>query len=360
MSLIKGSPDDNSDPKQRTNGLSNNLHKIGKNSQKGVESHNGNGLNNNHEEYKMDIKTNGNDKVAEDDPLTGHRRWDVVEGSKESFQPRWAQRFASTNFFMVIFLLAYVLQGIPTIFLTNFLWTPCMLPGCYFTYFVSVITTIEKLFHIKSASIALLLNFSEIGQICTSLFLTYFAGRGHRPRWIACGMFLFSIAAFGSVSPHFMFGSKLYNRGALAKSESLSVGQNSFLLNHSGEKASLENINNSLCLAQDVYNNLTQLDPCKFESLLPTFTHVSQFTFVCSLFWKEQSRSQHGSEVSCACYTGSKSLGHRNWPDGNCDARHSIHWRQREVQTVATLHGDNDWRKSSRSSSRLLSWIDLH
>lgn len=130
---------------------------------------------------------------------------------------------------------------------------------------MSVITTLEKLFHIKSATIALLLNFSEIGQICTSLFLTYFAGRGHRPRWIACGMFLFSIAAFGSVSPHFMFGSKLYNRGALAKSESHSLGQNSFLLNHSGEKASLEGINNSLCLAEDVFRNLTQPVPCKFK-----------------------------------------------------------------------------------------------
>lgn len=129
---------------------------------------------------------------------------------------------------------------------------------------MSVITTIEKLFHIKSASIALLLNFSEIGQICTSLFLTYFAGRGHRPRWIACGMFLFSIAAFGSVSPHFMFGSKLYNRGALAKSESHFMSQNSFLLNEFGERTSLENINNSLCLAEDVYKNLTQLDAGRF------------------------------------------------------------------------------------------------
>lgn len=149
-----------------------------------------NGLNNNHDEYKMDLKQNGNDKSnAEEDPLTG------------SFPPkrlRWRHRFASTNFFMVIFLLAYVLQG------------------CYFTYLVSVITTIEKLFHIKSANIALLLNFSEVGQICTALILTYFAGRGHRPRWIACGMLLFAIAAFGSVSPHFIYRDRLYNRHNVA------------------------------------------------------------------------------------------------------------------------------------------------
>lgn len=229
MSLLNGSPDDNSDPNQRTNNGS--FHRNGKSPQKaltahGDNSHNGNGLNNNHDEYKMDMKANGNDKVAEEDPLTGHRKWDVDEASKESFQPRWAQRFASTKFFMVIFLLAYVLQG------------------CYFTYFVSVITTIEKLFHVKSASIALLLNFSEIGQICTSLFLTYFAGRGHRPRWIACGMFLFSIAAFGSVSPHFIYGSRLYSQ------------KNSTNLNEINNK--------TLCLSEGAFANLSQFDPSEF------------------------------------------------------------------------------------------------
>lgn len=58
----------------------------------------------------------------------------------------------------------------------------------YYTYFVSVITTIEKLFQIKSKVTGLLMSSTEIGQIATSLFLTYYAGRGHRPRWIACGM----------------------------------------------------------------------------------------------------------------------------------------------------------------------------
>jgi len=180
------------------NGSSNQLHKSASViSSNGNSSHNGNGLNNNnHEEYKMNlVKRN----VAEEDPLTGPQqpqRWSV-----SSDRPQWAHKFASTNFFMVIFLLAYVLQG------------------CYFTYFASVITTLEKIFHIKSASIAFLLNFSEIGQICTALLLTYFAGRGHRPRWIACGMLLFSIAAFMSVTPHFLVGSRFY------KSSSASINQ---------------------------------------------------------------------------------------------------------------------------------------
>lgn len=240
MNLANGSTDDSSDPNQTTtNGLSANLHKNGNNNN---DSYNGNGLNNNRDEYKMDMKTNGSEKVAEDDPLTGRQKWEVVVGSKQALTaPRWSQRFASTNFFMVIFLLAYVLQG------------------CYFTYFVSVITTIEKLFHIKSASIALLLNFSEIGQIATSLLLTYFAGRGHRPRWIACGMLLFSIAAFGSVSPHFLFGQRLYAQvGSVENGGQPAVGQSSQF--DSVFNTSPFN-NTNLCLSEESYDNLTLPNP---------------------------------------------------------------------------------------------------
>lgn len=61
--------------------------------------------------------------------------------------------------------------------------------GMYYTYFVSVITTIEKLFQIKSKTTGLLMSATEVGQIMTALLLTYYAGRGHRPRWIACGKF---------------------------------------------------------------------------------------------------------------------------------------------------------------------------
>jgi MFS family permease len=253
MSLLNGSPSDSSDPKQHTtNGLNgNNIYK-NSNGRATIDNMDNkhNGLNNNHDEYKMDMKTIASEKVAEDDPLTGHRKWNVVESSKEALKPRWGNRFASTNFFMVIFLLAYVLQG------------------CYFTYFVSVITTIEKLFHIKSASIALLLNFSEIGQICTSLFLTYFAGRGHRPRWIACGMFLFSIAAFGSVSPHFIFGSRLYKTAVVSSNEGMSMMNSQFTLAAGPSSmhgdSSIDISSKHLCLAVDEYNKTMQHDPSEF------------------------------------------------------------------------------------------------
>ncbi|XP_002026513.2 solute carrier organic anion transporter family member 3A1 [Drosophila persimilis] len=116
-------------------------------------------------------------------------------------RPRWARRFASTHVFMVVFLLAYILQGM------------------YMTYFVSVITTIEKLFQIKSKTTGFLLSASEMGQICTAMLLTYFAGRGHRPRWIACGMVLFSIAAFACALPHFIFGEQLMHSSVILQQQ---------------------------------------------------------------------------------------------------------------------------------------------
>lgn len=164
---------------------------------------NNNSINSSYD-YSMDMQKNGNNnKNTEEDPLTGQRDFVLNLQTQPDTNLRWRSKFASTNFFMVVFLLAYVLQG------------------CYFTYFVSVITTIEKLFQVKSAIIALLLNFSEAGQIATSLFLTYFAGRGHRPRWIACGMLLFSLAAFGSVTPHFIFGDRLYHQNEISTKTSV-------------------------------------------------------------------------------------------------------------------------------------------
>lgn len=160
---------------------------------------------------------NGNgitEKYDEHDPLTGLYKQkqglyeseldsDTQEDASQTHgcglfgcRPKWARSLASTHVFMVVFLLAYILQGM------------------YMTYFVSVITTIEKLFQIKSKTTGLLLSASEMGQISTAMLLTYFAGRGHRPRWIACGMVLFSIAAFACALPHFIFGEQLIHSTA--------------------------------------------------------------------------------------------------------------------------------------------------
>ncbi|CAH2989650.1 unnamed protein product [Chilo suppressalis] len=99
--------------------------------------------------------------------------------------------FHSTRVFMLVFLSGWVLQGM------------------FLTYFVSVTTTIEKLFKVESKTTGMLLAATEIGQICTALFLTYLAGRGHRPRWIACMMLVLSVGVIGCVLPHVLYGTRL-------------------------------------------------------------------------------------------------------------------------------------------------------
>lgn len=117
---------------------------------------------------------------------------DVVEGTDcgiWSFRPSWLQPFANKKAFLIVFCLTSVLQGM------------------YYTYFVSVLTTIEKLFQIQSKTTGIIMSATEIGQIGGALLLTYYGGQGHRPKWIACGMLVFAAASILCSTPHFLFGS---------------------------------------------------------------------------------------------------------------------------------------------------------
>lgn len=111
--------------------------------------------------------------------------------------PHWMQMFASKQMFLIVFCITWVLQGM------------------YHTYFVSVITTIEKLFQIQSKVTGIIMSATEIGQIGSSLLLTYYGGQGHRPKWIAWGMVLFAVSSFTCSLPHFIYGQQLMNANDL-------------------------------------------------------------------------------------------------------------------------------------------------
>ena len=114
------------------------------------------------------------------------------------FAPTWLQKFASKQIFLMVFCIAWVLQGM------------------YHTYFVSAITTIEKLFQIQSKITGIIMSATEIGQIGSSLLLTYYGGQGHRPKWIAWGMVLFAISSFTCSLPHFIYGRQIMTSNDLA------------------------------------------------------------------------------------------------------------------------------------------------
>lgn len=126
-----------------------------------------------------------------------------------SLRPKWLQRLANKQSFLTIFCLTSVLQGMVS-------RNQMMTAGCidvwnlwreqYYTYFVSVLTTIEKLYQIQSKTTGIIMSATEIGQIGGALLLTYYGGQGHRPKWISCGMLIFALASIFCSTPHYLFG----------------------------------------------------------------------------------------------------------------------------------------------------------
>lgn len=78
-----------------------------------------------------------------------------------NFRPKWLQKLARKQIFLLIFCLTSVFQGM------------------YFTYIVSVLTTIEKLYQLPSRTTGFIISSVEIGQISGSLSLSYFGGKGN-------------------------------------------------------------------------------------------------------------------------------------------------------------------------------------
>lgn len=176
---------------------------------------------------------------------------EVVESSgcgMWSFRPSWLQPFANKKAFLAVFCLTSVLQGM------------------YYTYFVSVLTTIEKLFQIQSKTTGIIMSATEIGQIGGALLLTYYGGQGHRPKWIACGMLVFAAASILCSTPHFLFGS-----GVDVTSELGPINATTF---------KLRELNARLCHDMSRYNtkaNGTKNEPSKSPRDIPS--NVDAFIF---------------------------------------------------------------------------------
>lgn len=121
-------------------------------------------------------------KQSEDEPVDQDNSCGLC-----SMRPSWLQPLANKKVFLAVFCLTSILQGM------------------YYTYFVSVLTTIEKLYQIQSKTTGFLMSLTEVGQIGGALLLSYFGGQGHRPKWIACGMLVFAAASIFCATPHFLY-----------------------------------------------------------------------------------------------------------------------------------------------------------
>jgi hypothetical protein len=82
--------------------------------------------------------------------------------------------------------------------------------GCVFSatyaYFNGTITTLEKRYKIPSRNTGIISVGNDISSLFISAALSYYAGKGHRPRWIAFGLYSIVVFCLLTALPHFVYG----------------------------------------------------------------------------------------------------------------------------------------------------------
>jgi hypothetical protein len=78
--------------------------------------------------------------------------------------------------------------------------------GATYAYFNGTITTIEKRYKIPSQNTGIISVGNDISSLFVSAVLAYYAGKGHRPRWLAAGLVAIVIFCLLTTLPHFLYG----------------------------------------------------------------------------------------------------------------------------------------------------------
>lgn len=81
-----------------------------------------------------------------------------------------------------------------------------LVQGMFYTYSNATLSTVEKRFSLPSKVSGFTTTGNDLVQLLLSVHITYLAGKGHRPRWLAVGMLGATIGCCLAATPHFIFG----------------------------------------------------------------------------------------------------------------------------------------------------------
>ncbi|XP_063604186.1 solute carrier organic anion transporter family member 74D-like [Penaeus indicus] len=144
-----------------------------------------------------------------------------------SCKPTWLQLLARKECYLLVYCGIALMQGM------------------FFTYTVSVISTIEKRFKLTSKESGAFLSGNDISQVILAMFLGYYGNFGHRPRWMGVGVMFAAISCFMALLPHLLYGP---GQEAIDLAEASSSAATSLLANVSSV-ATQKSRKNDLCFS---------------------------------------------------------------------------------------------------------------
>ncbi|KAG0724071.1 Solute carrier organic anion transporter family member 3A1 [Chionoecetes opilio] len=105
-----------------------------------------------------------------------------------SFSPPWLQALARKETYLAVFCMVGLVQGM------------------FFSYTVSVISTLEKRFKLTSKQTGVILCGNDISQVVLAMLLGYYGNYGHRPRWVGVGVLCAALSCYLAALPHLLYG----------------------------------------------------------------------------------------------------------------------------------------------------------